>query len=113
MPTSMAARASSRVMAGPLAMLRVPGPILRLTSPGCAASGTATPKSATTTGAPTWRASTLTAAPPGQLLEAAKAARRLGQLVERPLNLEPRGAVGRHDAVKELRENVHGTAQAV
>src|SRR3990172_6311521 len=52
MPTSMAARASSRVMAGPLAMLRVPGPILRLTRSGRAASGTATPKSATTPAAP-------------------------------------------------------------
>ena len=53
------------------------------------------------------------AEPPGQLLETAEAARRLGQLVERPLGLEPRRAVGRRDAVKELREDVHVKPPAV
>ena len=53
------------------------------------------------------------AEPPRQLLEAAEASRRLGQLVERPLGLEPGRAVRLHDSVKELREHVHGKAREV
>ena len=50
---------------------------------------------------------------PRQLLQAAEAARGLGQLVERPLRLESRRAVGRRDTIKELREQFHGTAHEV
>ena len=45
-------------------MLAVPGPIGQATSSAERVSGAATPKSATTSRAPAWRASTFTAAPP-------------------------------------------------
>ena len=49
MPASTAASISSRVIAGPRVMLRVPGAIRIDRSAGWAASGPATPRSATTT----------------------------------------------------------------
>src|SRR5437763_4163646 len=63
-PVSIALTAWPRVIAGPRARLAVPGAIGHETSPGAGGVGFATPKSATTTRAPAWRASTLTAAPP-------------------------------------------------
>jgi hypothetical protein len=63
-PARTAASISSRVIAGPRVILRVPGAIRVDRSAGWAASGPATPTSATMTSAPAQRASTLTAAPP-------------------------------------------------
>src|SRR6267378_2954025 len=63
-PVSMALTAWARVIAGPRAMLAVPGAIGQATSSDARAIGFATPKSATITRAPACRASTLTAAPP-------------------------------------------------
>ena len=63
-PVSIARIACSRLIAGPPAMFAVPGPIGHATRAGERPSGPATPKSATTTRAPAWRARTFTAAPP-------------------------------------------------
>ena len=66
-PTLSAARASSVLMAGPSARFAVPWRTLRARSPWASPGiGDATPTSTTTTEAPTWRASTLMAAPPAQ-----------------------------------------------
>ena len=63
-PSTIARTASSRVIAGPFVMLRVPGPTRRSTTAPSSASAVTTPRFATTTRAPTWRASTFTPAPP-------------------------------------------------
>src|SRR5881296_227983 len=63
-PVSSACRACACVIAGPRARLAVPGAIAQATSSGELPIGLATPKSATTTRAPAWRARTFTAAPP-------------------------------------------------
>ena len=69
-PSAIARTASSRVIAGPFVMLRVPGAMRRSTMPAWPASGAATPRSATTTRAPTWRARTFTAgAAPREVLD--------------------------------------------
>ena len=71
MPASTARTASSRLMAGPSAMFRVPGPIRRETIFPAAASSlrsAATPMSTTVTAAPTWRARALIPAPPATKL---------------------------------------------
>ena len=62
-PAAMATPASSRLMAGPFARLAVPGATLRPATCGRPPRSAATPRSATTTVARTWRARTLTAAP--------------------------------------------------
>lgn len=64
MPTSMAATASSRVIAGPVDRSAVPGRILRGSRPGVAGRSPATPTSITQTSAPTWLANALQTAPP-------------------------------------------------
>ncbi len=72
-PTSRASSVSVRDMAGPTDRSAVPRATLRCSTPGSGgeslrSNGDATPTSTTTTSAPTWRASTLTAAPPARKL---------------------------------------------
>ncbi len=68
MPVAIAVAIWARVMAGPSAKFAVPGPMRsrRMARAPGAASGTGdfTPMSTTSSSAPTWRASTLMAAPP-------------------------------------------------
>lgn len=68
MPTSMAARTSSRVSAGPVVKSAVPARTLRGRRPGVAGSSMATPTSTTHTSAPTWAANALQTAPPPRKL---------------------------------------------
>ena len=71
MPMLTAAAICARVMAGPSARFAVPAASRsrRMTAaPGVSGSGDFTPMSTTITSAPTWRASTLMAAPPAAKL---------------------------------------------
>ena len=69
MPISTARTASSRVIAGPCAMLAVPMRIFFWRTPSAALRSAFTPTSVTMTRAPTWRPITLMPAPPATMLK--------------------------------------------
>ncbi len=67
-PISIERTASSRVIAGPCAMLAVPMRTFFRRTPSAALRSALTPTSVTATRAPTWRPITLIAAPPAAKL---------------------------------------------
>ena len=67
-PLSSAAWHCAPVRAGACVLSALPSHTRATCSPGCGASGCATPQSTTVSASPCWRASTDTAAPPASML---------------------------------------------